>query len=349
MTGRADSGTDTRDIRPPRASLTGSLLMALAAVASRLPEAPLMAAADASGELWYRTARTKRAQASANLQRVCEELAASDRGSRAVRRAATDPAALERLVRAAFRHAARYYVEVARTGSYDLETATARLEVQDVVDVERALQPGRPLIVVGMHFGSIELPVVYVSNRLGARVTAPMEMMADPGLRRWFIESRSRVGVTIIPLENARRPLLAALRRGEAIGLVADRDITGGGIATTFFGHPAPIAVGPALLAIETGSPIYAASARRIGDGRYLGRLIPVPIADSGSRRDRLEAITTSVAQAFETLIADAPEQWWGAFHPIWPDLVVRATEDDQADSDDIGHGSHDVPPGRSS
>jgi hypothetical protein len=22
-----------------------------------------------------------------------------------------------------------------------------------------------------------------------------------------------------------------------------------------------------------------------------------------------------------ELIIADAPEQWWGAFHPMWPDI----------------------------
>ena len=107
----------------PRPGLLGSALVAVATIAGKLPAAPLNAAADASGELWYRIAPAKRAQARANLQRVCEGLAATGAGSTRARRAATDPDALERLVRACFRHAARYYVEVARTGGYDLETA----------------------------------------------------------------------------------------------------------------------------------------------------------------------------------------------------------------------------------
>ena len=67
---------------------------------ARLPEGPLVAAAESIGELWYRVAPARRAQARANLARVCEALAASGRGSAAARRAATDPDALERLVRA---------------------------------------------------------------------------------------------------------------------------------------------------------------------------------------------------------------------------------------------------------
>ena len=30
---------------------------------------------------------------------------------------------------------------------------------------------------------------------------------------------------------------------------------------------------------------------------------------------------TASVAAGFERIIADAPEQWWAVFFPIWPDL----------------------------
>ena len=107
-------------VTSPRAGLRGSLVMAGAALVARLPEAPLVAAAESAGELWYRIAPARRNQARANLARVCEGLAATDRGSAAVRRAATDPDALERLVRAAFRHAARYYLEVARAGSNSL-------------------------------------------------------------------------------------------------------------------------------------------------------------------------------------------------------------------------------------
>ncbi|HEU0244108.1 MAG TPA: hypothetical protein VFQ75_09400, partial [Candidatus Limnocylindrales bacterium] len=80
--------------RAPRAGLRGSAIMGVAWIAGHLPEAPLVAAADAAGELWYRTAPVKRAQARANLRRVCEGLAASGRGPARARRAATDPDAL---------------------------------------------------------------------------------------------------------------------------------------------------------------------------------------------------------------------------------------------------------------
>ena len=33
----------------------------------------------------------------------------------------------------------------------------------------------------------------------------------------------------------------------------------------------------------------------------------------------------TRLAAAFEDLIADAPDQWWAIFFPIWPDLEAEA------------------------
>ena len=123
------------------------------------------------------------------------------------------------------------------------------------------------MIVVGMHYGAIELPVTILSGFTGHSVMAPMETVDDPALAAWFAASRRRVGVNVIPIRDARRALVGAIRRGESVGLVADRDLTGSGLPVPLFGHPAPIAAGPALLALETGAPIYAASTRRTRRG----------------------------------------------------------------------------------
>jgi KDO2-lipid IV(A) lauroyltransferase len=106
------------------------------------------------------------------------------------------------------------------------------------------------------------------------------------------------------------------------VGIVADRDIAGGGIAVPLFGAPAPLPIGPALLAIEAGARIFVVGVRRLPDGRIAGRLLPVPVAADGGRRERISATLTSLAAAFEDVIADAPEQWSAVFFPIWPDLA---------------------------
>ena len=311
-----------------RPGVLASLLLFGAGVLVRLPEAPLVAAAESIGEIWYRVAPARAAQARANLQRACEGLDAQGRGTRLARRAATDPEALERLVRRAFRHAVRYYLEVALTGGLDAGSAAARIDIETPDEVRDALMSGRPVMIVGLHFGALELPAIVLSNLVGRTVTAPMEAVADPGLQRWFVESRSRVGITIVPIKDARRTLLRAIRRGESVGMVADRDLAGNGLLVPLFGHPAPIPAGPALLAVETGVPVYVACARRTKGGRYAARLLLVDAPAEGTRRERVTALTAAIAEAFESIIADAPEQWWGAFQPIWPDLALGAGAD---------------------
>jgi lauroyl/myristoyl acyltransferase len=64
---------------------------------------------------------------------------------------------------------------------------------------------------------------------------------------------------------------------------------------------------------------------RRIGRGRFRGKLIPIDVPAEGTRRERVTTTMTRLAAAFETLIADAPDQWWAVFFPIWPDLEEDA------------------------
>ena len=324
--GRSASAPAAPEVPAHGRSLRGSAIVTGAKLLSKLPAAPLVAAAESIGELWYRAAPAKAAQARANLGRVCVGLDAHGRGSPLVRRAATDPDALEKLVRRAFRHAARYYLEMARAGSQTAAETLARIDVETPGEVTDALRSGKPVIITGMHFGSIEVPVVVVSDMVGHHVTAPMEIVKDPALARWFEESRRRVGVNIVPMTDARRGLMAAVRRGESVGMVADRDLLHNGLMVPFFGHLAPIPAGPALLAVETGLPIYVGSARRAAHLRYKGKLVRLEVPSEGRLRERVTAITANLAAAFETLLADGPEQWFGAFHPIWPDLVVGAT-----------------------
>jgi KDO2-lipid IV(A) lauroyltransferase len=323
--GAAPADTHGPDAVPPeraRAGLRGSLIIAGARLLTALPEAPLVAAAESIGEIWYHVAPARAAQLRANLRRVCEGLETQGRGTQLARRAATDPDALELLVRRSFRHAVRYYLEVARAGGVTAESAWARIDVQTPDEVRDALMLGNPVLIMGMHYGAIEMPVALIRRMVGHAVTAPMETVGDPGLQRWFVESRSRAGVNIVPIADARRSLLRAIRRGESVGMVGDRDLMGNGLLVPFFGHPAPIPAGPALLALETGIPVYVGSARRTRAGRYAGRLMLVPTPTEGTRRERMTALTAAIASAFESILADGPEQWWGGFHPIWPDLA---------------------------
>jgi phosphatidylinositol dimannoside acyltransferase len=303
-------------------------LIALGAdVIARLPERPLIRLAELAGGITYHLAPARREQARRNLRRVAEWLAAHDLGSPEARRAAGDDRALDALVRSAFRHHGRYWLELIRAGRMSSRYIDERVLIETPELLAEAVEPGRASIFVGLHFGAIELPGFYLGH-VGRTAVGPMESVGDPALQRWFLETRAAMGVRLVGLREARRELVAALRRGGAVGVVADRDLTGGGIPRPFFGADAPLAAGPALLVLETGASAYAVAVRRSGPGRYRARLERLAMPAEGARRARVEAFVDAQARAFERLVADAPAQWWGVFHPIWPDLVVGTGAD---------------------
>jgi phosphatidylinositol dimannoside acyltransferase len=305
-------------------SLRTRALITASWLACHLPERPQTRAAELAGDLWYRLAPERASQARRNLRRVCVALAASGRGSPAVQAAATDPRILEGLVRSAFRHNARYYLEVARTPALRPGDVDRRLDIETPEAIAEAFAPGRTVLFVGLHFGALELPALFLASRVGGAV-APMETVDDDALQAWFVKTRGAAGVRIVGLREARRELMTALRDGTPVGLVGDRDLTGGGTLVPLFGAPAKLPLGPAMLAVESGAMPYVMGVRRTAHGRYRGRLEPIVVPAEGSRRERVTATMAAIATAFERIIEDAPAQWWAVFFPIWPDLEAAA------------------------
>lgn len=299
----------------------------LAAVLALLPRGIAEALAEVAGEANYRLTPSRAAQARGNLARVAAHCAATGAGPERVRAAATDPAALERLVRAAYRSLAIIYLQMLRgPGPVRRDLATIAVETPEALAAALAL--GAPAIFVGMHYGSIDLPALLLARQFGRPTVAPVETLADPALQALFTDLRRPMGTRLVPLDRARHELRAAIDRGEIVGIVADRDIAGGGVATPLFGAPAPLPAGPALLALQTGLPVHVAAVRRLADGRWAGRIETLPEPPAGTLRERAQAFLAAEAAAFERLIAVAPEQWWAVFHPIWPDLKLPAGAD---------------------
>lgn len=308
-----------------RRSARIALLDALIRVAPHLPATPLVLGAELAGEVRYRFSPTLAGRVRGNLRRVCDSLVEQGLATTRVRRAAADPRALERLVRSAFRHHARTYLELILAPSVSGEALERRLSLVNAPVVGAALRPGNQVILVGLHLGPIELPARFVRHRTGMPGTAPMETLGDPELQAWLVRTRASVGLRIVGLGEARRELLAALGRGENVGIVGDRDITGGGMPVELFGAPAPLPIGAALLSVETGLPVFVGAFRRVGRSRYRGELIPLDAPAAGTRRERVLALLHAEARAFERIIAPAPDQWWSVFFSIWPDLEPAA------------------------
>jgi phosphatidylinositol dimannoside acyltransferase len=326
MTGARAEAPDVRGGRGTRVQrLRARAVAAASAVACHAPEGPLFATADAMGELWYRTSPERAGMARRNLARVAAWLDAEGRGPARARRAATDPAALESLVRSAYRQNARYYLELLREPAMSGAYVQDRVRRVDADVLDAALGEPGGVVFAAAHFGPIELPSKLVTEGRGGEVVAVMEAVADPELQAWIARSRAGHRLGLVGLGEARTGLRRVLEDGGAALIVVDRDLTGGGTEVPLFGHPAPLPTGAALLAIDTGAPVYFSSVRRVGNGRYVGRMRRIPVPAEGRLRERAIAVLDATARAIEDAVATAPDQWSAVFFPIWPDLEAAA------------------------
>ena len=154
----------------------------------------------------------------ATCARVATCLAANDAARAPVRAAAHDPRALERLVRLGL-PARRPVLPRGRADAGPPAGDLAeRLTDRDARRRRRGVRARADRsIFVGLHFGAIELPALFLARRVGGAV-APMETLDDPDLQAWFVRTRGAVGIRIVGLREARRELTgrAARRDGRS-------------------------------------------------------------------------------------------------------------------------------------
>jgi phosphatidylinositol dimannoside acyltransferase len=274
-----------------------------------LPAPAAYAVADLAGRAWYRFAPGRRRLVEANLRRVCAATGRPTRGR-----------AWRQLVRAAFVNHARYYLELMRAPHFKPDQLEKIVVADDWERWDPVFRAGA--VVASAHLGNFE-PYGSFLAALGLRAVAPVEEIHPPELFE-FLRSRrgaSASGIEIIPIAHSRRRLMQAARDGMVVGLIADRDLDGDGVPVTLFGSPTTLPAGPAFLALSAGRPLLVARCLRLGRERFHGRVWEIARPDGLDRRSAMRAMTAEMGARFEEAIAEAPEQWWGAFQPIWPDL----------------------------
>lgn len=287
-----------------------------------LPDGVVYRVAAGVGTLAWLGMPTRRALVRENLGRVVRYLAQDPQASPEVTSAARSPRALDRLVRSAFQHWVRAYAESAVASRYSAEDLLARVnqETPDIADEALGLRIGDAAgrLFVGFHFGAIELAALYAALTGKVPVSGPMESVENPVMRAYFERTRQKLGIGILPLDDAAHELKKRLLGGEVVALVADRAIRGAGFRVQLFGAPARLPLGVAVLTAESLGKTYVVGMWRTGWGKWSARLDRIDIPEGLSRRDRLRFVLEQEARLLERMVARAPEQWWSLFFPIW-------------------------------
>jgi KDO2-lipid IV(A) lauroyltransferase len=219
---------------------------------------------------------------------------------------------------AAFRSYARYWFDAFDLIERDDAWVRERFAFDGFERFEEAVAAGRGAIAVLPHFGNWDAAGRAMAA-FGLPVVSVAERLRPARLDRLFRAQRAALGMDIVGLEDegVGRRLGAALAANRIVALVADRDLTGGGIEVEMFGAPRRLPVGPALLALTTGAQLLIAAPHQTPDGWRCTVTGPVEVPSTGSRRGDVVALTRELATRLEAVIASDPTDWH-MFQPAW-------------------------------
>lgn len=218
-----------------------------------------------------------------------------------------------------FRWSARYYLESFQLPSLGRATIDAGFGHDGFDIVERSVAAGRGTIVVLPHLGPWEWAAWWMALVPRMRVTTVVERIEPPEVFEWFLSFRRRLGINVVPLgPDAARQLAAAVRRGDVVCLLSDRDLPGTGVPVTFLGERTRLPGGPAMLALRTGASLIPAAVYW-RDGIRHAVVRPALKCDrrAGVRED-VARIVQGYADELAGLIKLAPQQWH-MLSPNWP------------------------------
>lgn len=136
----------------------------------------------------------------------------------------------------------------------------------------------------------------------------------------FFNVQRETGGERVLPLGNAAKGCLRALKKNELLGLVGDRNFAGRGLVIDFFGKPTVFPAGPAILSLQTKAKILPTFTLRNPDDSF--DIIvnkPLEYEISGDNEKDLKEIITRYKEIFEDYIRRYPEQWY-MFRRFWKD-----------------------------
>ena len=225
---------------------------------------------------------------------------------------------LEILVVDAMRSYMRYWCDTFRFPDWSQQRVVTTVSVTNEHLLMDAIAAKTGVIVALPHAGNWDHAGAYFCAN-GVQLVTVAERLKPEKLFLKFLSYRESMGMEVLPLDGRVLDTLAhRLNEGALVALVADRDLSRSGIEVNFFGGPARMPAGPALLALRTKAPLITAFVSYTDTGIHI-EFNTVVLPGSGSEKEMVQEIVQITAQQFESGIAQAPQDWH-MLQRIWVD-----------------------------
>jgi KDO2-lipid IV(A) lauroyltransferase len=189
--------------------------------------------------------------------------------------------------------------------------ALVRGPVAGEAELTAAANRKQGAILITPHLGAWEMAGLYYSSRHPLTILyRPSRLGLDAITRR----GRGRLGGRVVATDaGGLRALLAALRKGEVLGILPDQDAggrggEGDGVFAPFFGMAAGTMTLVSRLALKTGAPVFLTWAERLPRGRgYALHLRTLPEVTAAVC---LEASVAAMNRGVEAAVRSLPAQY---------------------------------------
>ena len=189
--------------------------------------------------------------------------------------------------------------------------------------VMQALNSGRPVIVLGGHFGNWEVSVSQF-GLFGFRMGVVGRELDNPYLHEWFARFRETTGHKLYLKKGASEEMVELLEAGGNLALACDQDAGPKGLFVDFFGRPASTFKSIALMAMQYDAIIVVGYAMRLPDDFESSRWSRFEVGCEEvvdpreiDVKDPIREITQRYTSALERIVRRAPEQYFWV-HRRW-------------------------------
>ena len=206
----------------------------------------------------------------------------------------------------------------------------------------KALCSGRPVLVLGGHFGNWEASMT-AFGLFGFPMGVVARQLKNPHIEAWMDRERRRSGHKLYWKRGGYDGMLELLQAGGNLGLLCDQDAGRRGVFVDFFGRPASTIKSLALLALQHDAIVVVGYGRRLPDrpgARWaqfeIGCEAVLDPRDYADRRDAVAAMTLGYTEALERSVRRSPEQYFWV-HRRWktpPRVRKKKTETNPATTD---------------
>lgn len=279
-----------------------------------LPRSLALAAGEAIGTLAWHVLPRLRRTGLRNLEIAFPEMLAAER---------------ERTLRELYRSLGRQLAEFCRMRHFTRENTRDRIRYDGLEHYLAAHDRGHGVLIVTAHLGAWELSSFWHSL-MGYPMTMVIRRLDNPRVDRLVNGIRCLHGNRVVHKDDFARGLLAAMRRGDTVGILMDTNMTPPqGVFVPFFGVPACTASGLARVAMRTGAAVLPGfMVWQPGEHKYVLRFgEEIPMASTGDEEADVLENTARCTHAIEDAIRQHPEQWlwvhrrWKTRPPAEPPL----------------------------